>query len=165
MSLTVVGSIAYDAVETPAGKRDLMLGGAATHFALAASFFDEVRVIGPVGEDFDAASVKQNLDFYVTGPLSGLASIASGLPGTQPPSVFNTDNSTVLDSLSIGAPVNQSDGSLTVNGTATPYTFNGAVGLAPNPAVSGYPLDGHVDPRLVMDVGVMNASQPAPRRV
>ena len=56
MSLTVVGSIAYDAVTTPSGSRDRMLGGAATHFALAASFFDEVRVIGPVGSDFDAAS-------------------------------------------------------------------------------------------------------------
>ncbi|CAB4875972.1 unannotated protein [freshwater metagenome] len=56
MSLTVVGSIAYDAVTTPFGERERMLGGAATHFALAASFFDEVRVIGPVGEDFDAES-------------------------------------------------------------------------------------------------------------
>ncbi len=52
MSLTVVGSIAYDAVRTPHGKRDRMLGGAAVHFALAASFFDEVRVVGPVGDDF-----------------------------------------------------------------------------------------------------------------
>ena len=56
MSHTVVGSIAYDAVTTPSGSRDRMLGGAATHFALAASFFDEVRVIGPVGGDFDAQS-------------------------------------------------------------------------------------------------------------
>jgi sugar/nucleoside kinase (ribokinase family) len=52
MSLTVVGSIAFDAVQTPHGGRDRMLGGAAVHFALAASFFDEVRVVGPVGDDF-----------------------------------------------------------------------------------------------------------------
>ncbi len=52
MSITVVGSIAFDAVETPFGVRDRMLGGAATHFALAASFFDHVRVVGPVGDDF-----------------------------------------------------------------------------------------------------------------
>ena len=52
MAVTVVGSIAYDAVKTPFGERDRMLGGAATHFALAASFFDEVRVVGPVGDDF-----------------------------------------------------------------------------------------------------------------
>jgi sugar/nucleoside kinase (ribokinase family) len=52
MSVTVVGSIAFDAVKTPFGERERMLGGAATHFALAASFFDEVRVVGPVGGDF-----------------------------------------------------------------------------------------------------------------
>jgi sugar/nucleoside kinase (ribokinase family) len=52
MSLTVVGSIAFDAVTTPFGSRERMLGGSAVHFALAASFFDEVRVVGPVGDDF-----------------------------------------------------------------------------------------------------------------
>jgi sugar/nucleoside kinase (ribokinase family) len=52
MSVTVVGSLAFDAVRTPSGSRERMLGGAATHFALAASFFDEVRVVGPVGDDF-----------------------------------------------------------------------------------------------------------------
>jgi sugar/nucleoside kinase (ribokinase family) len=52
MTTTVVGSIAFDAVKTPFGERERMLGGAATHFALAASFFDEVRVVGPVGDDF-----------------------------------------------------------------------------------------------------------------
>jgi sugar/nucleoside kinase (ribokinase family) len=52
MSITVVGSIAYDTVTTPFGERERMLGGAAVHFALAASFFEEVRVVGPVGEDF-----------------------------------------------------------------------------------------------------------------
>ncbi|HKZ13971.1 MAG TPA: PfkB family carbohydrate kinase [Solirubrobacterales bacterium] len=52
MSITVVGSIAFDGVKTPFGERERMLGGAATHFALAASFFDQVRVVGPVGDDF-----------------------------------------------------------------------------------------------------------------
>ena len=52
MAVTVVGSIAFDAVRTPAGARERMLGGAAVHFALAASFFDVVRVLGPVGDDF-----------------------------------------------------------------------------------------------------------------
>jgi sugar/nucleoside kinase (ribokinase family) len=50
--ITVVGSIAYDTVKTPFGERERMLGGAAVHFALAASFFDDVHVVGPVGEDF-----------------------------------------------------------------------------------------------------------------
>ena len=52
MALTVVGSIAFDAVRTPFGERERMLGGSASHFALAASFFTEVRVVGPVGDDF-----------------------------------------------------------------------------------------------------------------
>ena len=52
MSLTVVGSVAFDALETPFGQRDKILGGAATHFALSASFFTEVNAVGVVGGDF-----------------------------------------------------------------------------------------------------------------
>ena len=52
MSLTVVGSIAFDSVRTPFGERERMLGGSAVHFALAASMFSEVHVVGPVGDDF-----------------------------------------------------------------------------------------------------------------
>jgi sugar/nucleoside kinase (ribokinase family) len=52
MALTAVGSIAFDSVRTPFGERERMLGGSAVHFALAASFFTEVRVVGPVGDDF-----------------------------------------------------------------------------------------------------------------
>ena len=52
MSITVVGSIAFDAVQTPFGERERMLGGAATHFALAASTLAQVNVVGPVGDDF-----------------------------------------------------------------------------------------------------------------
>ena len=54
MSLVVVGSIAFDSVRTPFGERDRMLGGSAVHFSLAASFFTDVRVVGPVGDDFGA---------------------------------------------------------------------------------------------------------------
>jgi sugar/nucleoside kinase (ribokinase family) len=52
MSLCVVGSIAFDAVKSPFGERERMLGGSAVHFSLAASFFTDVRVVGPVGDDF-----------------------------------------------------------------------------------------------------------------
>jgi sugar/nucleoside kinase (ribokinase family) len=55
MSVTVVGSIAFDAVKTPFGERERMLGGSAVHFSLAASFFDAVHVVGPVGDDFGEA--------------------------------------------------------------------------------------------------------------
>ncbi|MGA3343616.1 MAG: PfkB family carbohydrate kinase [Terracidiphilus sp.] len=52
MAITVVGSVAYDTIETPAGKRERCLGGAATYFSLAASYFTDVRMIAVVGEDF-----------------------------------------------------------------------------------------------------------------
>ena len=52
MSILVVGSVAFDSIETPHGTVDHCLGGAATHFALAASYFTPVRVIAVVGEDF-----------------------------------------------------------------------------------------------------------------
>jgi len=52
VTITVVGSVAFDAVKTPFGERERMLGGAATYFALAASFFDHVHVVGRVGADF-----------------------------------------------------------------------------------------------------------------
>ncbi len=52
MSLLVVGSVAFDAVETPFGKRDRMLGGSASHFSISASFFTDVRIVGVVGGDF-----------------------------------------------------------------------------------------------------------------
>ena len=55
MSITVVGSVAFDTVETPAGRRERCLAGAATYFSLAASYFTQVRVIAVVGEDFGAA--------------------------------------------------------------------------------------------------------------
>jgi sugar/nucleoside kinase (ribokinase family) len=57
MSLTVVGSIAFDQVKTPFGERERMLGGSATHFSLASSFFTDTRVVGPVGDDFGEAEL------------------------------------------------------------------------------------------------------------
>ncbi len=52
MSLLVVGSFAYDALESPYGKVDRTLGGAATYFSIAASFFTHVNLVAIVGEDF-----------------------------------------------------------------------------------------------------------------
>jgi sugar/nucleoside kinase (ribokinase family) len=52
LAITVVGSVAFDSIETPAGRRERCLGGAATYFSLAASYFTDVRVIAVVGEDF-----------------------------------------------------------------------------------------------------------------
>jgi sugar/nucleoside kinase (ribokinase family) len=66
MSITVVGSVAYDNIESPAGRRERCLGGAATYFALSASFFTDVRVIAVVGDDFgteqEAVFKARNID-------------------------------------------------------------------------------------------------------
>src|SRR5437773_11907640 len=92
------------------------------------------------------------------GPLTGLKKMASGLPGTDVQSEYNVDNTIGVDPIFIGAPVDQS------NLSVSAYSFNGAVGLVPDPQSEPTPgaLTGHVDPRLIMDVGVMNANQPAP---
>ena len=55
MSLLVVGSVAFDAVETPFGKCDHMLGGSASHFSISASFFTDVSIVGVIGGDFSEA--------------------------------------------------------------------------------------------------------------
>lgn len=69
MSILVVGSVAFDAVKTPFGEREEILGGSATHFAIAASFFTDVSVVAVVGEDFgseyEAIFQKHNVD--ITG--------------------------------------------------------------------------------------------------
>src|SRR5690606_12203225 len=58
MSITVVGSVALDSVETPSGKNEDGLGGAATYFSLAAANFTEVHLVGVVGEDFPQQHVE-----------------------------------------------------------------------------------------------------------
>ncbi len=58
MSLVVVGSVAYDGVETPRGKKDRILGGAATYIALAANYFTDVSLVAVVGEDFAREDVE-----------------------------------------------------------------------------------------------------------
>jgi len=92
------------------------------------------------------------------GPLSGLADIANGLPGTEPPNVFNTPYS--------GTPLLPGDPATRADGGGT-FSYNGAVGLAPetytdalgNPVTA---INGHVDARPIEDVGVMNGNIPAP---
>jgi len=76
MSLVVVGSVAYDGVETPHGKVDRMLGGAATYISLAAAYFTPVKLVGVVGDDFAQEDsdllASRNID------LAGLERIAGG---------------------------------------------------------------------------------------
>src|SRR5512144_2184511 len=76
MSLVVVGSVAYDGVETPHGRVDRMLGGAATYIALAASYFTPSKIVAVVGDDFAPEDVEllasRNID------LAGLEKIQGG---------------------------------------------------------------------------------------
>lgn len=58
MSLLVVGSVAFDAVETPFGKCEKMLGGSTSHFSIAASYYTDVRIVGVVGGDFSEVEQK-----------------------------------------------------------------------------------------------------------
>src|SRR6266404_36187 len=120
------------------------------------------------------------------GPLSGLADIAAGLPGTEPPNTFNTVYSGAVP-LQPGDPATTDGASDTglayTPGTLGAFTYNGAVGLTPDydclaanaaaasftpptpPPCPGLPaggLDGHVDPRQIEDIGVMNGNMPAP---
>ena len=52
MSVLVVGSVAFDDIATPSGRVENILGGAATYFSLAASYFTDVRMVAVVGDDF-----------------------------------------------------------------------------------------------------------------
>jgi sugar/nucleoside kinase (ribokinase family) len=76
MPLLVVGSVAIDNVETPQARRDGLLGGSATHFSYAASFFTDVQLVGVVGEDWPAEHTtllaKRGID------TSGLVSVRGG---------------------------------------------------------------------------------------
>src|ERR1700758_3849620 len=82
MSILVVGSVAFDSIETPHGKVDHCLGGAATHFALAASYFTDVRVIAVVGKDFtaehEAVFAKRGIDTSGIERADGLSFHWSG---------------------------------------------------------------------------------------
>src|SRR5215472_1935430 len=52
MSILVVGSVAFDSIKTPFGEKEHILGGSATYFSVAASFFTDVRIVAVVGDDF-----------------------------------------------------------------------------------------------------------------
>src|SRR5438128_11119002 len=52
VSILAVGSVAFDSIKTPFGERERILGGSATYFSVAASFFTNVRVVAVVGDDF-----------------------------------------------------------------------------------------------------------------
>ncbi|HEX4152450.1 MAG TPA: multicopper oxidase domain-containing protein [Steroidobacteraceae bacterium] len=121
---------------------------------------------------------------YSFGPLSGLAAIADGQPGTQFPDVFNTVYPRTFLPGDPATSDGQVGGGSYTQGAYLPgsalFSFNGAVGQMPDALCAAEPascatntpptpttgayayIDGHVDPRQIMDVGVMNGNIPAP---
>jgi len=69
MGILVVGSVAFDSVKTPFGEREHVLGGAATYFSVAASFFSDVHLVAVVGDDFgpDQEAVFKQRDIDISG--------------------------------------------------------------------------------------------------
>ena len=87
MSLLVVGSVAYDSVQTPTGRRDRALGGSAVYFSLAASYLTDVSLVGVVGEDFDDSDVEllelHNVDLSGLEVVEGRTFHWSGVYSTE----------------------------------------------------------------------------------
>jgi FtsP/CotA-like multicopper oxidase with cupredoxin domain len=106
------------------------------------------------GDGFATMADGSQTYLFAFGPLSGMANIVKGLPGTMTRADYMIDNTGRSD-VGVGAP-------------QANYAFNGAVGIIPDvdanngTGTAGAPLDGHVDPRLIMNVGTLNGSQPAP---
>jgi FtsP/CotA-like multicopper oxidase with cupredoxin domain len=123
------------------------------------------------GDGFATMGDGSQTYMFSFGPLSGLKDMADGKPGTEFPAVFNTMAPTALPLM----PGDPATGDGVVAGTwpgfpisTSAFTYNGAVGLAPDAdaiaaGVCTAPcLDGHVDARQIMDIGVMNGNIPAP---
>ena len=120
------------------------------------------------GDGFASMGDGTQTYLFAFGPLSGLEDIANGLPGTEFPSVFNVPYAATFVP---GDPAT-TDGAGPGPNPASTFGFNGAVGLAPDrdclaeaacaATIPSSGIDGHVDPRPIMDVGVMNGNMPAP---
>jgi len=123
------------------------------------------------GDGYSTMADGSQTFMFSFGPLSGLADIANGLPGTQFPSVFNTvfpGNPQPGDPATTDGMMANSWPGFPLVTPASAFTYNGAIGLTPDldaiaSGTCASPcLSGHVDPRQVMDVGVMNGNIPAP---
>ena len=132
MSLLVVGSVAYDTVETPAGKRDDSLGGSAMYFSIASSYFTSVSLVAVVGEDFSQKDValleSRNIDTTGLERREGKTFRWSG--------VYSTEDVNIRDTL---------DTQLNVFADFSPK-------LDSNQRESSYLFLANIDPTLQLDV-------------
>ena len=123
MSLLVVGSVAYDGIETPFGKADRLLGGSGTYIALAASFFTPVRIVAVVGEDFDPADVRllegHNIDLMGLERAPGKTFYWAGVYSAD-----MNDRTTLTTDLNVFADFNPK---LPESYRSTPYVFLGNI--------------------------------------
>jgi FtsP/CotA-like multicopper oxidase with cupredoxin domain len=110
------------------------------------------------GDGFASMGDGTQTYLFSFGPLSGLQKIANGQPGTDFPNEFNT---VYGGTLVPGDPATTDLATSIGPNFLSAFPYNGAVGLAPD-VDNGGAIDGHVDPRPIMDVGVMNGNIPAP---
>ena len=158
-SVTGSAQAKYDKITLPLPRTDGLLNPTP---AMANPHIKCQQVSG--GDGFATMGDGTQTYLFSFGPLSGLSNIVNGQPGTVAASEFlqsnldsrngPLDTDGILQAVKVGAP----DG--------PGYAFNGAIGLVPDvqavDGVVGTELTGHVDPRLIMDVGVMNGNIPAP---
>jgi FtsP/CotA-like multicopper oxidase with cupredoxin domain len=158
-SVTGSAQAKYDKITLPLPRTDGLLNPTP---AMANPHIKCQQISG--GDGFATMADGTQTYLFSFGPLSGLSNIVNGQPGTVAASEFlqsnldsrngPLDTDGVLQAVKVGAP----DGA--------GYAFNGAIGLVPDvqavDGVVGTELTGHVDPRLIMDVGVMNGNIPAP---
>jgi FtsP/CotA-like multicopper oxidase with cupredoxin domain len=163
--------------ESPYMKATTLVPGAKGYLVPSANVNGAIKCQQVSGGDgYSTMADGTQIYMFSFGPLSGLADIAAGTPGTEFPSVFNQTYSdwTTGGILMPGDPATTdapSYSKLPSSPTAylgnSPFTWNGAVGITPNldaiAAGCASPcLDGHVDARQIMDIGVMNGNIPAP---
>ena len=123
MPILVVGSVAFDSIKTPFGERDRVLGGSATHFSVAASFFTEVRVVAVVGADFgpaeEAVFTEREIDISDLERVPGRSFVWKGEYG------FDLNVAHTLDTqLNVFADFKPK---LSDRARATPYVFLGNI--------------------------------------
>jgi FtsP/CotA-like multicopper oxidase with cupredoxin domain len=124
------------------------------------------------GDGFSTMADGTQTYMFSFGPLSGIAAIAAGQPGTQFPSVFNSVYGGALQPGDPATTDGASGAGPYIQGALGAFGFNGAIGLVPDAdcladsvcraTIPANGLDGHVDPRQILDVGVMNGNIPAP---
>tara|TARA_Y100000588_G_scaffold394520_1_gene515456 strand:+ start:9882 stop:10796 length:915 start_codon:yes stop_codon:yes gene_type:complete len=141
MSLLVVGSVAYDGVETPHGKVERMLGGSSTYIAIAASHFTDVRLVGVVGDDFSAEDIdtlkSHSIDLEGLERLPGKTFFWSGVYSRN-----MNERTTLTTDLNVFADFNPR---LPEKYCSTPYAFLGNI----HPELQGKVRSQLTDVRLI----------------